>query len=104
MRNCIDNASFGNLILNYANGNDFIRVYSDGWCEQGGLVETGSETSKTVNLLKSYGNTNYDLILTGVISSNAYPVTSNGITSTTFTIAKPSAIRSFYWCAMGYLT
>ena len=103
MNTCIDNSSFGNLVYEYKNGLDFIRVYSDGWCEQGGLVETGSETSKTVNLLKNYDNTNYTILVTGVYSSNAYPVTISATANSTFTIAKPSAVRSFYWHAVGYL-
>ncbi len=44
----------------YKNGASWYRVYSDGWCEQGGIVSVVQTSSgTTVTLLKSYIDTNY---------------------------------------------
>ena len=41
----------------YVNGTSWYRVWSDGWCEQGGYV-TGTNIV-TINFLKTFNNTNY---------------------------------------------
>ena len=43
----------------YQNGSSWYRVYSDGWCEQGGY----STISTTITLLKVYNNTNYTITI-----------------------------------------
>ena len=45
----------------YKNGTSWYRVWSDGWCEQGGY---NSNASATINLLKQYTDTNYIVITT----------------------------------------
>lgn len=52
------------LIKSYSSGKDWYRIYSDGWCEQGGQTSAG--TSITVSLFKSYLNTDYSVELTCV--------------------------------------
>ena len=37
-------------------------VYSDGWCEQGGLTSSAKGT-KTINLLKQYSSTTYSILI-----------------------------------------
>lgn len=49
------------IVETYVNGTSWYRVYSDGWCEQGGYV-TNSSYSSTVSLLQTYANTNYNVI------------------------------------------
>ena len=46
------------VVETYSNGTDWYRVYSDGWCEQGGYL---SGNSVTVTLFKSYKDTNYQI-------------------------------------------
>lgn len=46
-------------ITNYLNGTFWYRVYSDGWIEQGGRVVSGSGTSGTITLLKSFRDVNF---------------------------------------------
>lgn len=55
------------IVETYVNGTSWYRVYSDGWCEQGGIINSVSKdtyTSATISLLKSYKNTNYSVLLT----------------------------------------
>lgn len=51
------------VVETYQNGSSWYRVYSDGWCEQGGYVSIGSGAS-TVTFLKSYIDTNYNCQVT----------------------------------------
>lgn len=46
------------VVENYLNGASWYRVYSDGWCEQGGII-TSVGSSQVVTLLKEYKDTNY---------------------------------------------
>lgn len=46
----------------YQNGASWYRVWSDGWCEQGGLLPSASSAQKvTVTFLKTFSNTNYNI-------------------------------------------
>ena len=62
------------IVENYSNDTSWYRVYSDGWCEQGGII-TAHNT--LVNLLKEYNSTNYIINATSIHDSlqdgyNAY--------------------------------
>ncbi len=48
------------IVENYVNGSSWYRVYSDGWCEQGGIISISSDTA--VNLLKPYKDTNFQVL------------------------------------------
>ena len=47
------------VVKTYHNGTDWYRIYSDGWCEQGGRLTINANTTKTVDLLVPYADTNY---------------------------------------------
>lgn len=48
------------IVDTYANGTSWYRVYSDGWCEQGGLFPSvSSDQDITITLLKPFKDTNY---------------------------------------------
>ena len=49
------NAQFPCITETYVNGTSWYRVYSDGWCEQG-----GTSNSSAVSFLKNYIDTNYN--------------------------------------------
>ena len=54
------------------NGN-WYRIYSDGWCEQGGVHTTNiSNGINTVALFKSYINTNYSVIFNHETDNTTY--------------------------------
>ena len=53
------------VIETYHKGTDWYRIYSDGWCEQGGVVSSpATDSSKSVSLLKVFTDTNYSLMVT----------------------------------------
>lgn len=53
------------VVESYSNGTSWYRVWSDGWCEQGGVTPTGYNGYDTITLLKPYRDTNYSVIMTG---------------------------------------
>lgn len=57
----INASSRGYLVESYVNGRSWYRVYSDGWCEQGGQI-TVTEAATNITLLKSYKDTNYNAV------------------------------------------
>ena len=57
------------VISSYSNGTSWYRIYKSGWCEQGGLVTTGTGP-QTVALLVTMNDTNYSVSVTDVGSSS----------------------------------
>ena len=61
-----DYANTPHITETYINGTSWYRVWSDGWCEQGGLsVNLDWNTTITINLLKQYKDTNYSVLCCG---------------------------------------
>lgn len=105
--------SKGILTESYVNGTSWYRVYSDGWCEQGGRTNSGS-SNVTVTLLKPFIDTNYNIITNLIGSDGAYlsraDATVSRITTTTFFIdykgTSPDGVGSgigYFWHACGYI-
>jgi len=88
----------------YANGDSWYRVWSDGWCEQGGTVNF-SGTAVSAVFLKSYKNNNYS-ITTSFLTNNdtqrncyvtnrgLYNIKIGGYTNTSIAV---------YWTTSGYI-
>ena len=95
------------VIENYVNGTNGYRLYSDGYCEQWGV--SGGTGNRTVNLLKSYNNTNYCIQLTTndlEMSYANFDTDSENFTDSSFFI-KPSVTNrlvAVYWCTKGYIS
>lgn len=93
------------IVETYVNGTSWYRVYSDGWCEQGGR-KTGA-SGQTITLMKSYANTNYHL--SGSMLGSAYNtiVAFGIIDSSSFVVHTASGGQSYNstasWLACGYL-
>ena len=96
----------------YVNGASWYRVWSDGWCEQGGVnTKTGSGTLVTVNLLKTFRDTNYYVNRSNLSNSSwsGYSGYTTGIqynkTTGSFAFKADSANYSqgAMWEAKGYL-
>ena len=104
------NAEFPYITETYVNGTSWYRVYSDGWCEQGGEVNVPyTNTTVTVSLLKSYTNTNYNILLSmggqlynGVGNCNWQNKTvSNFVVYGDYSVSTDTLPT--YWQACGYI-
>ena len=102
MKTCIDNSSFGNLIYSYVDGYNWLELYSNGKCRQGGFVEvSGTAGTKNVTLLKEMASTDYSILTTDTQST----VGNGGSAIKQSTIAVDSfdffwtskALTGFFW-------
>ena len=50
------------IIENYINENSWYRIFSDGWCEQGGVNPCKNNAVTTLTLLKTMKSTNYTIL------------------------------------------
>lgn len=107
MKTCIDNSSFGNLIYSFKSGTEWVRVYSDGFIEQGGQTGFG-KSSEIVTYLKPFSDTNYTILVsyanstanTGGSSTSSMP---SAKTTTNCQISQYSnSQRNTEWVAFGY--
>ena len=90
----------------YVNGTSWYRIYSDGWCEQGGIATLSNQGS--VSLLKNYINTNYSVQLTQ--NAAAYDYMYNTAYTKTKSSFKVSVVEgtngtsgNIAWYAYGYI-
>lgn len=102
------NATFPHIVETYVNGTSWYRVYSDGWCEQGGTatVATGPDpdASNTIILLKSYANTNYTVVIGGKDgrSTASREPGAKIVSTSSFAILTGDDAVNFYWVSFGY--
>ena len=103
----LTNCTKPHIVETYVNGTSWYRVYSDGWCQQGGFC-TGS-TSYTVTFLKPFINTNYNPTVTFNYSHDAAIMNMGCDTLTTTTMrinindgARGNS-RPIFWQACGYI-
>lgn len=95
------------VIDKYVNGTSWYIEYSDGRCEQGGLVGGGG-TEHNISLLKSYKDTDYNITYglgytttaTALQGGNIYR---GGITTSSFKIYLYGGAYYAYWRTTGYL-
>lgn len=99
------NATFPYITETYINGKSWYRVYSDGWCEQGGI---GNMTVKTM-FLKEFADTHYNVTTqmgtAGVVSTFynlvVYQQDTEGFTAS---IYQANSNYQFLWKAEGYIS
>lgn len=97
------------IIETYRNGTSWSRVWSDGWCEQGGFADKGvlNTASLTIPLLHKFVDTQYNISFSERYATpiNSYTLVVVGIpTTTSFVIGKTgSSWQSSYWLACGYI-
>lgn len=85
------------IVEAYRDGYSWRRIYSDGWCEQGGRVLSG-EWQGTTQLLKAYKDTNYNII--GTIARNGWGTSTDAYNY--FVSAEPANNDSFLWATIGH--
>lgn len=101
--NVMNSAEIRTVVETYQNGNSWYRVWSDNWCEQGGLT-----TKENVTLMKpmQHGSSGTYNVQTAPLSTSAVY---NGqtvwyVSTTGFTIiGANSTSGGAYWLASGYL-
>lgn len=103
----LTNCTKPHIVETYKNGDSWYRIYSDGWCEQGGFYTINTNGQGSVSLLKSYRDTNYHVLL-GKYSTDAsaWNVMSTGVaTTSTFYIQAnlTGYTLSSSWEAKGYI-
>lgn len=87
------------IVETYVNGTSWYRVYSDGWCEQGGHF-----TGTSIVFMKSFRDTNYSF--TGVSINTSTAGAANTVTNITasgctyYTYANAGGM----WMACGYIS
>lgn len=110
----LSNCTSPHIIETYVNGASWYRVYSDGWCEQGGMdTYTFTQDRKaTIQLLKIFQDTNYTLIVnSGSTTSTSYVSVSNSYNKTTSSFSYwtyrwdgNNGSDVTYWYACGYIS
>ena len=103
----LTNCTKPHVVETYVNGTSWYRVYSDGWCEQGGYVGTGPAPT-TVTLLKQMADTNYKASVqqanNGGGNPQHYSSVVIGITTTTITVNQFSNyFFPYFWEVKGYI-
>lgn len=108
-----DNSLHAYIISSYHSGTEWYRVYSDGWCEQGGKVAIASHLygATPVALHKTMADTNYTITLGGVnLTQNGNYVFTVGstISTSSFTIwdersTGQNHANACYWEVKGYI-
>ena len=101
----LNNAQIHTIIKTYQNGTSWYRVWSDGWCEQGGKTIRGT----TVNFLKVFKDTNYTIVTNcDSFSDNATGSSASELTQSSFVAYAYSNNTGFVgatisWQASGYI-
>lgn len=104
--------SFPYIVETYSNGTSWYRVWSDGWCEQGGRFYNNANVANTINFLKEFKDTNFSVFINhGVSGSYAntvsgrhadepYNFTTTGFKADTYPAA---GLNTIQWEAKGYI-
>lgn len=106
----LDKIPISAYITKTSSGSSWYRIYSDGFCEQGGIVST-TASSYTVTLPISYNDSNYTILAiaysndkdAGGVGATECP-SKAFTTQSTFYIShyNPGNMRGFYWYCQGY--
>lgn len=91
------------VVETYSNGDNWYRVYSDGWCEQGGTVS--GDTTLKVTLLKTMASTYYFVSITP--NPAGWDPTETciwGRTTTSFYLGLEQGTNGALWKAEGYIS
>lgn len=104
----MNTAGIRTVVETYKNGTEWYRVWSDGWCEQGGYIEHTSATVGYITLLKPYLSTDYRIFGFGYGSGGAVlSVYEGSQTASSFGLANRAAgkMYAFYanWYTQGYI-
>jgi len=106
----MNTAGIRTVVETYQNGVSWYRVYSDGWCEQGGVI-TLNNSNATIQLLKHFNNKTYTVLTNPNSNTNNWPISyvQSSKTTSSFTIdgtgsyGQAARTIKISWIAIGYL-
>lgn len=92
------------IVSTYHNNSDWYRIWSDGWCEQGGANNSGNISGwQTVYFAKPYSNTNYYISVVEV-NSTQRNFNIDGTNSSYFRYEAINVVgNKVRWYACGYI-
>ena len=88
----------------YQNGTSWYRIWSDGWCEQGGRTPAQESTGYVVTLLKAFSNTDYNVMVTDHWTNAPEKGWGNAHTYTTTSFKIVQTSDGADWRACGYIS
>ena len=94
------------LIEKYQSGTSWYRIWSDGWCMQGGFIPINSGTQGTITFLKAFKDTNYTVASNAANNSYVYTFVLDSIVSKTASKInwyKQNTGIGGDWTAFGYV-
>lgn len=88
------------IVETYSNGASWYRVWSDGWCEQG-----GTSISKNITFLKAFTDTNYAFLVRFISSTSTSGTSykSYFAEKSTTSVNVPYGVDTMDWFAYGYI-
>jgi hypothetical protein len=100
----MNSANIRTVVETYVNGASWYRVYSDGFCIQGGHNTVNS--NNTITLLKAFSNTDYIVNATTdqSIGSSVWAQLVTTKTVNNFVLAQNQSQYACYWTACGYVS
>lgn len=95
------------VVQTWHNGTEWCRIWSDGWCEQGGFVAGTSSYRKDVVFHQEFGDTNYTVTFgyqftTSFQDNIMVDTATKATTGFTFISSNNSGVGA-YWEAKGYI-
>ena len=91
------------VVETYQNGTSWYRVWSDGWCEQGGRA-TISSYFANITFLKQFLDTNYNIgFAQNSVSEDTYCANVNSFTNSTMQLRFRGGGTFCFWQACGYI-
>lgn len=106
--NALNSVGIRTVVETYTNGSSWYRVWSDGWCEQGGELSNSGTDTKQITFLKAFTDTNYyfnrcnESTVTGTSTSFANEGYTDKQTSG-IKVYCYSSITKCIWEAKGYI-
>ena len=95
------------VVSTWHSGTEWYRIWSDGWCEQGGQVTSTSTTTVQITLNHSFADTTYSILTQqerNSTGSGSLPrIVTSSKTTATFNMAVDSNTVN-YWEAKGYIS
>lgn len=93
------------VVETYVNGASWYRVYDDGWCEQGGVGTSTSDSGVSIVFLKEFADTNYAVSITVIDNgSSNYSTAAKVRTTSDMKIVCYTETKTMSWQAYGYIS